>query len=107
MKNILFLLLALAGASANASVIRADFTATADLPYCVQCQDWRVGPMTRKALGQAVGAGVELGDNALVSNPSGYFGGIVHIDLDPVAKTLTLQSLDEFDFEYFSVSISN
>lgn len=107
MKNILFLLLAFVGAAANATVIRADFTTKTDLPYCERCQDWRLGPMTRQALGQSVGTGTELGGNAVVTNPSEYEGGVVHVDLDPLAQTLTLRSQDDWDFEHFSVQVAN
>jgi hypothetical protein len=54
-----------------------------------------------------VGAGLELGADATLSNPSAWLGGRVYIDLDPTARTLTLFSQDAYDFETFSASIGN
>jgi hypothetical protein len=107
MKKLMFLLLALAGASANAAIVKADFSAASGLPYCAVCAPFNFGPKTLTAAGQAVGAGAELGAGAMVGNPSGWDGGEVWIDLDPVAQTLTLTSQDLFDFENFTALISN
>jgi hypothetical protein len=105
MKKILLLVLALMATQANATIISADFTASTDNQFC--CQSQQQGALVLQALGQAVGAGVELGAGAAMSNPSGWLGGVVWIDLDPVARTLTLLSQDDFDFDTFSASISN
>lgn len=107
MKKLMCLLLALAGASANAAIVKADFGTSAGLPYCAVCAPFNFGPKTFTATGQAVGAGNELGAGAVASNPSGWDGGEVWIDLDPVAQTLTLTSQDLWDFENFTALISN
>lgn len=109
MKKLMCLLLALAGASANAAIVKADFSAASGLPYCAVCAPFNFGPKTFTATGQTVdaGAGIELGAGAVVSNPSGWDGGEVWIDLDPVARTLTLMSQDLFDFENFTAVVSN
>lgn len=103
MKKILLLVLALLASQANAGIISADFTTSADspsLPFSVGAREFQV-------LGQSVGAGLELGAGATESNPSAWIGGSVYLDFDPVAKTLTLLSQDDWDFEMFSVNISN
>ncbi|MDN4054033.1 PEP-CTERM sorting domain-containing protein [Massilia sp. YIM B02763] len=106
MKQLIILLLALAGTSANATVIKADFSARAGQAACTTCPP-DLGPVTLQALGQAVGSGIELDDGASYANPSGYLGGKVHIDLDPVARTLTLLSQDDYDFSTFVADIAN
>lgn len=106
MKKLICLLFALAGASANAAIVKADFSAASGLPYCAVCAPFNLGPKTLTAAGQAVGAGVELGAGAVVGNPSGWDGGEVWIDLDPVAQTLTLTSQDLYDFENFTALVS-
>jgi hypothetical protein len=106
MKKLLILTLALLASQADATIISADFTAKSDAPYCDTCT-WRQGPLVAQALGQTVNGGIELGANATITNPSGWLGGIVYIDLDPVAKTLTLLAQDEFDFQTFSATIGN
>lgn len=107
MKTFALLLLAFFACRAEASVIRADFSAKSGLPYCAPCAPFNQGDLELKATNQVVGAGVELGADALLSNPSDWNGGIVHIDLDPLARTLTLLSQDDYDFDTFVASVSN
>jgi hypothetical protein len=106
MKKLLLFIVALLASQANATIISADFTAKSDAPYCDTCV-WRQGPLVAEALGRAVDASVELDAGATISNTSGWLGGIVYIDLDPVAKTLTLLAQDQFDYQTFSATISN
>lgn len=103
MKNILLLVLALCASQANATIIKADFSATVDNPSL----PFAAGAREARADNQAVGAGLELGAGAAVTNPSGWQNGDVFFDLDPTAYTLTLQSQDFGDFETFAASISN
>jgi hypothetical protein len=103
MKKILLLVMTLLAGQADASVISADFTARAGNPSLA----WNQGELVLQTLGRTVGAGLELGADATVSNPSAWNGGLVYIDLDPIARTLTLFSQDDYDFETFSVSIGN
>ena len=91
MKKLMLLLLALAGASANASIVKADFGTSAGLPYCAVCAPFNVGPKTFTATGQAVGAGNELGAGAVASNPSGWDGGEVWIDWSLDGGSLNLR----------------
>jgi PEP-CTERM motif len=99
----LALLMVFSAAGANADIISADFKTASDLPYCCS----RVGPVTQQAIGKAVGAGFEIDGSTPVSNPSGWGGGIVHVDLDPVTGLLTLVSQDIWDFESFVLTIDN
>ncbi len=90
-------------ASASAAIVQGDFRHESDLPFCCA----RGGPVVLQALGRAVAAGPELTGADLLSNPSGWGGGIVHADLDPLSHVLTLSSQDTWDFERFIASINN
>lgn len=104
MKKALFATtLFLAALNANAAIVSADFRNESDLPYCCA----RSGPEVLESIGQAVGAGVELNGTASFSNPSGWGGGIVYVDLNPTTNILTLLSQDTWDFQTFSAQLSN
>lgn len=103
MKNILMLCLALLASQAHATIVTADFTARADAPSVPGYAGARVA----QSLNQSVGAGLELGADATVTNPSEFRGGDVFFDLDPATNTLTLLSLSDYDFDSFTALISN
>lgn len=92
-----------AAVSADAMIVSADFRTESDLPYCCA----RSGPMTRESLNAPVDGGVELGAGASQSNPSGWGGGVVYVDLDPTTNILTLFSQDTWDFQTFNTQLSN
>lgn len=87
----------------NAAIVSGDFRTEADLPYC--CDD--AGALVHENLGATVGAGAELTGANFVANPSGWMGGVVHMDLDPTTNILTLASQDDLDFQTFDAWISN
>lgn len=103
MKKILLLVLALLASQANAGVISADFSVKVDNPSLPGA----AGPREFVALNQSVGPGLELDENALETNPSGWSDGLVFLDFDPLANTLTLLSQDVRDVELFSASLRN
>lgn len=103
MKKLLCAVMLLFSAAANAAIISGDFRNESDLPYCCA----RSGPVVLEAIGQSVGAGTELDGSASFSNPSGWGGGIVYVDLNPITNLLTLFSQDTWDFQTFSAAISN
>lgn len=94
-------LVCIAGA-AQAAIAQGDFRTEADAPNFSPN-----GPLVHESLGASVGAGAELTDAHFVENPSNWFGGVVHMDLDPTTNILTLQSQDTADFEIFDAWISN
>jgi len=102
-KLFLSLLMVFSAAGAHADIISADFKTASDLPYCCS----RSGPVTQQAIGKTVGAGFEIDGSTPVSNPSGWGGGIVHVDLDPVTGLLILASQDTWDFETFVLTIDD
>jgi hypothetical protein len=102
-KILLSVLLSAAAVCSQAAVISADFKSAADLPYCC----FRSGPVTVTALNQTVGAGFELDGSSTFSNPSGWSGGRVYADLDPVTGLLTLDSQDTLDFQSFVFTLTN
>lgn len=105
MKRILLLALALLASQANAGIISADFVSRAD--------NLALGGPVRelRTLNQSVGAGLELGENALDTSPvpwdTGVLSGMVYLDLDPTTYRLTLSSLDFLDVDSFTASIGN
>lgn len=105
MKKFALLLLAFLACRAEASIVTADFSTAANLPYC--CASLDKGPVERKVLNRPVDDGLELGPEVAATNPSDWYGGIVDIDLDPVAQTLTLSYVGINDFETFTALISN
>lgn len=105
MKTLALILLSFLACRAEASIVTADFSTAAHLPYCCGSPD--NGPVERKALMRTVDESVELGPELAATNPSGWFGGSVDIDLDPLAKTVTLSYADINDFETFTALISN
>ena len=90
--------------SVNASIISGDFRTEGDLPYC--CAAFG-GPLVYENIGAAVGPGAELTGANFLSNPSGWGGGVVHMDLDSTTNILTLDSQDDWNFETFDAWISN
>jgi hypothetical protein len=102
-KLLLTVILAFGAASANADIISADFKTASDLPYCCAMD----GPVSQQAIGQTVGAGFEIDASTPVSNPSGWGGGIVYVDVDPATGLLTLASQDTWDFQNFVLTIDN
>lgn len=106
MKNILLLILALLASQANAGIISADFVSRADN---VALEGAPVRELS--ALNQAVGAGLEVGADAVDTSPvpwdDGVLGGMVYLDLDPATMRLTLSSPEFWDFDTFTASILN
>lgn len=102
-KLLLAVLLPILAAASNAAIVTGDFVNESDLPYCCA----RSGPKVLTSLGQSVGAGLELSGSSTLSNPSGWGGGIVYVDLNPTNNILTLLSQDTWDFETFLAKISN
>jgi len=90
-------------ANAQAAIISGDFRTESDLPYC--CASG--GPLVYENIGAPVGPGAELTDADFVENPTGWGGGVVHLDLDPLTNILTLDSQDTWDFEIFDAWITN
>lgn len=103
MNKMLCLVALLFAGVANATIISGDFRTESDLPYC--CFD--AGPLVYENLNASVGAGNELDSSNLLSNDSGWSGGLVLVDLDPTTNIVTLNSQDDLDFEIFTASISN
>ncbi|MEP4889060.1 MAG: PEP-CTERM sorting domain-containing protein [Aliiglaciecola sp.] len=103
MNKFLCLVALLFTGAANATIISGDFRNEADLPYCCSTQ----GPLVYENLNASVGAGNELDSSNLLSNDSGWSGGLVLVDLDPTTNIVTLNSQDDLDFEIFTASISN
>jgi hypothetical protein len=88
---------------ASAAIISADFENQGNLPYFSPTSS----PITFQALNVAVGAGIEFDSAIPVSNPSGWLGGRVAVDIDPLTKILTLTARDNLDFETYLVAITN
>ena len=103
MNKTLCLIAFLSTGIANATIITADFRTETGLPYCCDV----AGPLVHVSLGASVDIGDELTEANLLSNLSGWSGGLVYIDLDPTTNVVTLSSQDGFDFEIFSALISN
>ncbi len=93
-----------AAVSLRAQLITADFRTESDLPNVT----WKVPyPLVYENLGVSVGPGFELTGANFVSNPSDWFGGVVHLDWDPTSNLLTLVSQDTLDFQTFLAKIDN
>lgn len=105
MKKIVLLVLALLASQANAGIVSADFVTRAD--------NLALGGPVRElsAPGRSVGAGLEVGENALDTSPlawdEGVLGGLVYLDLDPAAYRLTLSSLEYWEFDLVTARIGN
>lgn len=96
-------MIAVVGATtANAAMTLGDFRTEADLPDYSDS-----GPLVYEALNATIGDGVELDDSDFVANPSGWYGGVVFMDLDPATGILTLDSQDTLDFQTFDAWITN
>lgn len=91
-----------AAQSASAALISGDFRTESDLPT-VSVN----GPKVYQHLGASIGAGAELTNAHFLSNPSGWGGGVVFMDFDPLSNLLTLTAQDSWDFHTFSAQISN
>ena len=103
LKNVVMSLLLLAGScSSHAGLISADLFTAADLPE--YSED---GALTYQVLDSVFGAGVELNADDFLANPSGWLGGEVWLDYDPLTNILTLLSQDIMDFQTFDVWLSN
>jgi hypothetical protein len=89
--------------SAHAGIVRADFRTEAGLPTA----ETNEGPLVHQRLGASVGAGYELDGSDFLANPSGWEGGEVWVDLDPLTNILRLIAKDTFDFQTFRFSMSN
>jgi hypothetical protein len=87
---------------ASATAISGDFRTESDLPNFGSS-----GPLVYENNGVGIGAGPELTGADFVQNPSGWGGGVVHIDYDPTTNILLLDSQDTWDFEVFDLWISN
>jgi hypothetical protein len=99
---VLTVLLVLGAGTVQAAMTTGDFRTESDLP------DYSTaGPLVYENLGAAIGGGVELDSSHFVENPSGWGGGVVHMDLDPTTNILTLDSQDTWDFQTFDAWISN
>jgi hypothetical protein len=93
--------LLLSAISAHAGIISADFRTEGDLP------DYgSVGPKVYQRLDASIGAGYELDGSDFLSNDSGWEGGEVWVDLDPLTKVLRLVAKDDLDFQYFRFSLA-
>ena len=94
-----------ANASANAVVEPAtvSITVSMDLPSG-RCGD---GPMVFSVTNVTVGVGPELtgGPSEITSNPCGWRGS-VSVDVDNVAQTITVATVDANDFETVTVLVS-
>ncbi len=88
---------------AHAGIVRADFRTEAGLPMA----DTNLGPLVYERLNAGVGAGYELDDGDFVANPSGWDGGVVWVDLDPLTNILRLVAKDHDDFQTFRFSMSH
>jgi hypothetical protein len=84
------------------AVVQGDFSTAADLPFCCD----RAGARTTSVIGAAIGGGVELQNQGL-TNPSGWQGGQVWMDLNPTTSVLTLTAKDALDFQTFSARLAN
>lgn len=102
-KLLLAALLPILAATSNASIVSGDFRNESDLPYCCASS----GPVVLESIGQSVGVGLELDSSSTFSNPSGWGGGIVYVDLNPTNNILTLFSQDTWDFQTFIATINN
>ncbi|MCZ2496817.1 PEP-CTERM sorting domain-containing protein [Xylophilus sp. Kf1] len=90
---------ALAGVSAHATLLTADFRNESDLLPVG-------GALVYQRLGRSVGAGDELAPGALLQNPAFYTGGTVFVDFNPASSLLTLKSRDTGDFDTFDAFVS-
>jgi hypothetical protein len=88
---------------ASAAIISADFKNQGNLPYLFPASS----PITFQASNVTVGAGVEFDDAIPVSNPSGWQGGQVAVDIDPLTNILTLTARNKLDFQTYLVAITN
>lgn len=84
-----------------AGIISANFVTASDSP------DASDGAKTYQNLAQAIDASVELTSAHLLANPSGWGGGVVWMDFDPLSNILTLISQDTWDFQTFDAWMSN
>ena len=100
MKKIVGMLVCLFVGSANATIILGDFRTESDL-------DFGAGPKVYEDIAEMVGGQVELTSSDFVSNPQGWGGGLVNVDLDPISNILTLDSQDTWDFHFFDMWITN
>lgn len=103
MKKLFIAAMLMLSAVANATILSADFRNESDLPYCCAA----AGPKVLESSGQAVGGGIELNGSASLSNPSGWGGGVVYVDIDPTTNILTLLSQDTWDFQTFTAKVAN
>ncbi|CAN7490779.1 PEPxxWA-CTERM sorting domain-containing protein [Phenylobacterium sp. LjRoot164] len=90
------------GLPAAAAVTVADFRSESHLPDYSSS-----GGKLYQNTGAVLGAGDELDGGDFVSNPSGWGGGVVFVDWDAVTNILTLRSQDTWDFQTYSLAISN
>ena len=98
---ILAALLVLGAGTAQAALTTGNFRTESDLPHGSTRY-----PLVYEALGAPIGPGVELNDSNYVENPSGWGGGVVHMDLDPTTNILTLDSQDTWNFQTFDAWIT-
>jgi hypothetical protein len=87
---------------ASAAIISADFKNQGDLPNFQSA-----GPVTFQATNVSVGSGIEFDTAIPFSNPSGWSGGQVAVDIDPLTNILTLTARDKLDFQTYLVAITN
>ncbi len=99
---ILAALLVLGAGTTQAAMTTGNFRTESDLPHMGHGR----GPLVYQALGASIDADVELNDSHFVENPSGWGGGVVHMDLDPTTNILTLDSQDDMDFQTFDAWIT-
>jgi len=98
---ILTALLVLGAGTAQAAMTTGNFRTESDLPHGSARY-----PLVYEALGAPIGPDVELNDSHFVENPSGWGGGVVHMDLDPTTNILTLDSQDPWNFQTFDAWIT-
>lgn len=100
MKKLVCLFVCLFTGSASAGIITADFRTESDLNF-------GAGPKVYEDISELVGGQVELTSSDFVSNPQGWGGGLVNVDLDATTNILTLDSQDTLDFHSFDFWLTN
>ena len=92
--------LSVVSVSASAAIKSATFRTESNLPAV------RTGaPLVLSKASPLVAGADELTGAHVISNPDGWGGGIVHMDLDKTTNILTLKAQDYWDFQTFHASV--
>ncbi|MBQ0936327.1 hypothetical protein [Ideonella paludis] len=92
--------LSVVSVSASAAIKSATFRTESNLPI------YGTGAPLVLSKGSPLVAGAdELTGAHVISNPDGWGGGIVHMDLDKTTNILTLKAQDNWDFQTFHASV--